>query len=176
MPKPDGPQFKMPASGVTRGTPRLPLYRQMEIHHNDPEFAAFVEEAIRSGRHSDIAPTLMKMATRDRLGSHWTHDIEQVRAYSDQSEHGDTATSIILEAQHPGETHIMDWDNPKDAPIMSRLIGGSKEDSGFIQPEVPVRPGTPMKIKAIHIRGPVPTDPYAQDIDHRVTGNWKHNA
>ena len=176
MPAPNGPQFKMPVRGVTRGDSRLPLYRQLDVVHNDPEFAKAVDEAIRSGNHGAVASKLMKMASKDRLGSHWTHDIDQVHAYSDYSEHGDNVTSIILEAHHPGHNNIMDWDNPKDDPVMRRLIGGTKEDSGFIQPEVPVRPKSPMKIKAIHIRGPVPDDPYAPDIDHRVPIDWKGTA
>ena len=170
-----GPQFQMPTRGTTGGDPSLPLYRQLDIRHDDPNFAGEVASAIRSGKTGKVANKLVGMATQGRLGSHWTHDIEQVRSYSDQSEHGDNVTSIILEAPHPGAEHVMSWDNPSDDKIMNQIVGG-REYRNAVQPEVPIRPGTPMRINAVHSRGPVPSDPYAQDVDHRVTGQWQHHA
>jgi hypothetical protein len=96
----------------------------------------------------DVSLPLYRYVPGDTLregagyGMHWTHDRKWVEEQA-KDEHG-----FIVTAEHPGYDHVMDWDNPKDRPVMEREIG-SYEYRDAVLPEVPIRPGTAMNVRSV---------------------------
>ena len=175
MPAPDGPQFQMPSGGITPGAEGLPLYRYIKLKHNDPDFGNAVDDALVAGKGRSIAGKVADLSTQRRLGSHWTHDYEQAKEWADYHGNTDNTLSVIMEAEHPGTHHTMDWNNPKDVGTLENIVV-SKEFNDMALPEVSIRPGAPMTVKALHLSGPDPKDKFAQNILHRVPVNKKHEA
>lgn len=178
MTKPLGPQFNMPTGGLTRGESSLPLYRYINLKHKDPDFSDLVDDTLegKSGRTSeDIGNQVLDKSTERRLGSHWTHDFDFVKDWADYHTNTDNSTSIILEASHPGNEHIMDWDNQRDKQTLEDIVV-SEDFKDMSLPEVSVRPGTPMNLRAVHISGPDPKDRFAPNILHRIPTNRQHPA
>lgn len=88
----------------------------------------------------------------NQYGIHWTHDVNEVE------EMARDAAGFIVEADHPGYRHVMDWENVIDRPLMEQTIGGYEyRDKVF--PEVPIRPGAPINVTSI----------YRVDSDGRVS-------
>jgi len=175
MPRPDGPQFSMPSGGITPGEPSLPLYRYINLRHNDPDFADLVDDVLVGKKSADVGNQVIDKSTERRLGSHWTHDFDFVKDWAEHNSNTDNSTSIIFEADHPGPEHIMDWENPRDKRTLEDIVV-SEDFKDQSLPEVSVRPGTPMNIRAVHISGPDPKDKFAWNILHRVPTNRQHHA
>ena len=75
-------------------------------------------------------------------GMHWTHDRAAVEQMASEE------AGFIVAADHPGYSHVMDWENAADRTILEREVGGYEyRDSVF--PEVPIRPGTEMTIRRV---------------------------
>lgn len=175
MSKPLGPQFNMPTGGLTRGESSLPLYRYIKLRHNDPEFSDLVDDTLVGKASADIGNQVLDKSTQSRLGSHWTHDFDFVKDWADYHTNTDNYTSVILEAEHPGNEHIMDWDNQHDKQTLEDIVVSEDfKDSSL--PEVSVRPGTPMSLRAVHISGPDPKDKFAPNILHRIPTTRQHPA
>lgn len=115
--------FKMPASGLTMGDESLPLYR------------SFARPGL-----SDLP---------ESVGLHWTHDLEQAKSYAlDDLEHApDGFVPSILVIDHPGFSNVMSWDDPDDQVVLHETVMGVLHDEA--EPEVPIRPGTRLKITAV---------------------------
>lgn len=176
--------------GTWSGNPGMPIYRHILVNHGDNEFSDDIYNifaGLKRGTHIDVAHKLFTHIDRPRthafdgtvktqVGTHWTHDFNQVQAYSDQARgHGDGATSVVLEAHHPGLQHVMSWDSPKDFATMEKIIVPSRHRESA-QLEVPLRPNTPLNITAMHIRAPSATDRYAPDDLIRVGLNKRTSA
>jgi hypothetical protein len=80
-----------------------------------------------------------KLNSGSEHGIHWTHSLKEMEQMASEE------PGFIIKAKHPGKSNVMDWDNPKDLPVMEREIGG-KEYKDKVFPEVPIRPGTKMSI------------------------------
>lgn len=84
------------------------------------------------------------------LGRHWTHDpewaLDPTTDISSRST-GDPRHEYVIEAEHPGRDAIMTWETDKKE--MDRFVGPEEYDGAYV-PEVPIRGGTPMNIRAIH--------------------------
>lgn len=122
----------MPTRGLTRGDPSKPIYRTLALEGPNP-----------LGRS---------------LGTHWTHDLEQAKSYAyDNEEHAPAKYThhVILEADHPGHQHVMDWSKPEDRKILHDTVMGNPSDA---DPEIPIRPGAPIHVRAIHHLNPEGSD------------------
>jgi hypothetical protein len=175
MPKPTGPQFSMPSGGLTPGEPSLPLYRYINLHHGDTDWADSVDDALVGKKTADVGNEVLDRSTQRRLGSHWTHDFNFVKDWADYHTNTNNSTSVILEASHPGAEHIMDWSNPRDKGTLEDIVV-SEDFRDMALPEVSIRPGTPMNIRAVHVSGPDPTDKFAPNILHRLPITRQHPA
>lgn len=170
-----------PESGTFNGNPHARLYRALHVpdHVTTPE-AAF-EHA--SQPHRDRGHST-------RLGIHWQHDYAYAQDLADTAHssdwggHGDDSHSVILEADHPGHEHVIDQTPvqgggpPEGIPLNTyahdRLTGYQKDwalindtvgphnlNSAML-PEVPVRPGAPMQIHAVHFPHPTKSGEYVR--------------
>lgn len=121
-----GRKFDMPGDGVhgySQGHPQARLYRVV-----------------------DMAGGSKASPETGGIGIHWTHDITATHWISEQME-----KPVIHEAVHPGYEHVMTYDDPKDARILKETTGFDKESAHRMTPaEVPIRPGAPMQILAMH--------------------------
>jgi hypothetical protein len=178
-----------PTSGTWFGDSGKPLYRHVLVNHGDEDFSEHMQNVfagLKRGTHAQVAHKLMEHIDKPRehafdsrvgvrVGSHWTHDFDQVQHYSDYSDHGPGSTSAVLEAHHPGYEHVMRWEHPKDSETLSRIVVPAHQKEGA-QLEVPIRPGTPMNISALHVRGANAADRYAPDDLIRIGMNRRTNA
>lgn len=133
--------YKMPHSGTTEGDPGMPLYRGLVLQRDDhptPE-SALHEILGTSDRHWETSPVGTKEQGTS-LGRHWTHD----QHWASSIPYG----NAVLEAEHPGREHVMDWDKDR-AEASSTIMGHEMRHASL--PEVPIRGGAPMKIRAIHL-------------------------
>ena len=127
-----GRKFDMPGegmSGYSQGHPQARLYRVVDLHGGS-------KASSESGG----------------VGLHWSHDLDTVKWWGSNMQ-----KPHIIEAAHPGYEHVMTYDDPKDAKTLHETTGYDKESSHKMMPaEVPIRPGAPMQIMAMHT--PVGTD------------------
>jgi hypothetical protein len=127
-----GRKFDMPGegmSGYSQGHPQARLYRVVDLHGGS-------KASSESGG----------------VGLHWSHDLDTVKWWGSNMQ-----KPHIIEAAHPGYEHVMTYDDPKDAKTLHETTGFDKESSHKMMPaEVPIRPGAPMQIMAMHT--PVGTD------------------
>lgn len=117
------------------------------------------------------------------LGIHWQHDLGAAQDHfggnaEAYGNHGSRGIEAIIEADHPGYDHIVDnTPTPHGGPpegvtssafssrrkgltgyerdwaIINDTVGPHDLDSAML-PEVPVRPGAPMTVHAIHLPDP----------------------
>lgn len=101
------------------------------------------------------------------LGRHWTHDAEWALDPVTEVSQDDFGpeNEFVVEAEHPGRDAVMTWEADKDE--MDRYVGPEEFDGAYI-PEVPIRGGTPMNIRAVH-RLDEWNDPW---IRERRSGTW----
>jgi hypothetical protein len=166
--------LNQPEMGVTKGNPNARLYRTVHVPEHLTSAQDVVEYANRPG----------KDYPHDRnLGIHWQHHLNIAQDHlghrdeaSKYGRHGDKGTPVILEADHPGLEHIVDA-TPHDGPPKGAVGGSPKNNhlTGYpkdwalihdtvgphdmndaMLAEVPVRPGAPMAVHAVHF--PDPTD------------------
>lgn len=155
----------MPEAGITKGNPQLPIFRGLSVEHGNPLFDEDIDEGLGKSPHHDrvIADHLMGHLTapqNDRgigtnVGIHWTHDGEWAKDYANhyhvEYNHGsETHRPVVVEAYHPGLEHVMSWDNPGDHKALTQTVGDRKYDQQMLG-EVPVRPGAPLHIRALHV-------------------------
>lgn len=163
--------------GMYKGSPQLPLYRGVALpdvheHHlehlgkspeHDQAIAHHLMDRIDT-QHSD-------RGHRTQLGIHWSHDPEATMdlantAHADWHNGGEHGHPVMLEADHPGHEHVIDFSDPmkeqgggrpdkpsKDWHLTNDTIG-SHNMLKFMLPEVPIRPGAPMHLRAIHVQKP----------------------
>lgn len=121
-----GRHFEMPNegySGYTKGHHQARLYRVVDLGTGE--------------KHS---------AESGGIGLHWTHDLGSAKWLGENMDN-----PRIYEAAHPGYEHVMDYDNPSDARTLKETTGFAKEHAHEMTPaEVPIRPGAPMRIMAVH--------------------------
>lgn len=175
----------MPDRGVIKGNPQLPLYRAMSVEHNDPEFDDHMDHHLGESREGDqkIAERLMghitapksDRGTATHVGLHWTHDKDwaedfahHARGMYEKDDFPGSHRPVIVEAHHPGHEHVMSWDNPADHKPLTNTVGPQDVDSWMLG-EVPVRPGAPMHIKALHVAR-------SDGSFHRIPLNMHHQA
>ena len=175
----------MPDRGVIKGNPQLPLYRAMSVEHNDPEFDDHMDHHLGESREGDqkIAERLMghitapksDRGTATHVGLHWTHDKDwaedfahHARGMYEKDDFPGSHRPVIVEAHHPGHEHVMSWDNPADHKPLTNTVGPQDVDSWMLG-EVPVRPGAPMHIKALHVAR-------SDGSFHRIPMNMHHQA
>lgn len=175
----------MPDRGVIKGNPQLPLYRAMSVEHNDPEFDDHMDHRLGESREGDqkIAERLMghitapksDRGTATHVGLHWTHDKDwaedfahHARGMYEKDDFPGSHRPVIVEAHHPGHEHVMSWDNPADHKPLTNTVGPQDVDSWMLG-EVPVRPGAPMHIKALHVAR-------SDGSFHRIPLNMHHQA
>lgn len=124
------PQFQMPERGTVLGDPSLPLYRVLDL----PEEIDTPKKALK---HALSHP---------RLGSHFSHDLSQLE---DWSAYG-ARNRFAFEVEHPGTEHVLSWDNPSHKNALESLVIGENHKDAANPSEVPIKPGTPLKIVAVH--------------------------
>lgn len=157
--------YKMPDSGTTRGVEGMHLYRGVELTrgYDDPHEAldalvnAPARTALRDGvGHREPGAT---------LGRHWTHDKDYAGWLADGEGAVDDKgryTGVIIEAEHPGHEHVLDWDKDREEASATIIPEQVREKA---QPEVPIRGGAPMRVRAIHL--PKGTGWQRHEVDHR---------
>ena len=116
------------------------------------------------------------------------------REHNSTSRRFHTHTPVIVEADHPGHEHVVgfDYDHRQGPPEEVTKRGMYSSPSGLgreardwrvindtvgphnlldaMQPEVPVRPGAPLTVRALHVRNP------ADDQWHRIPVNHRGEA
>lgn len=121
-----GVKFDMPNEGVfgySQGHRQARLYRVVDLHEG-----------------SKASPET------GGAGIHWTHDLDATHWLSEGM-----TKPVIYEAAHPGHEHVMSYDDPKDAKTLKDTTGFDKESAHRMTPaEVPIRPGAPLQIMAMH--------------------------
>lgn len=162
------------STGVFKGNQHARLYRSLQIpewHAEKPQDVADFVAQPRSDRGHET-----------HLGIHWQHDLDVASDLAvtsnsnDWGRHGDHGVSVILEADHPGYEHVVDFtpepgggppEGMKPRAFRSGALTGRQRDWAltndtigahdlldFMLPEVPVRPGAPMRVHAIHMENP----------------------
>lgn len=177
----------MPDRGVIKGNPQLPIFRAMAVNHGDREFDDFMDDNLGKSHQVDqkIAERLMGHITSPKsdrgvpmhVGLHWTHDKDWAEDFAHHA-HGmyegngedeiGTHRPVIVEAHHPGLEHAMSWDNPADHKPLTKTVGEQQYDSAMLG-EVPIRPGAPLHIKALHVKR-------SDGSFHRIPMNMHHQA
>jgi len=148
---------KMPSSGTTRGNEGMHLYRGVELtqEHTDPQ-AALQEVLSAPARDHPYRPDLGGKEPGSTLGRHWTHDRDWAKGYGQ--------SNVVLEAEHPGYGAVMDWDKDReeaDATVVNhRYIERAL-------PEVPIRAGSPMRVRAVHLYNKESDRWDRHEVDHR---------
>lgn len=148
-----------------------------------PDHEAVLEVLAQAARpHSDRGHDT-------NLGIHWQHSKAAAEDYASDlttsGRHGDRGISVIIEADHPGYDHVVDnTPNPgggppegardgarsnnrltgyaKDWALINDTVGPHNLDSAML-PEVPVRPGAPMAVHAIHMPDPAKSGNYLRN-------------
>lgn len=123
--------------GVVKGDPLQPLFRQIAVPGAGRMKLPKLLETVNQLGDDRGVPR--------RMGLHWTHDYDQAW---DWGAGDDEDESIIIEADHPGLEHVMDWGGDDDAVLDRTVVG--KEYAKFASPEVSVRPGAPLNVRAVH--------------------------
>ncbi len=148
-----------PHKGVFKGNPAARLYRNVVVpdHVLDRGVDGIMDHLNRSGKDSGVSRT---------LGIHWQHDLGMAESYNDHTV-PDGHSQVFMEADHPGHKHVLD---PESIPDSSDLYGarsslkpGTDAHTMFhtvvtgggikrsdVEPEVPIRPGAPMRITALY--------------------------
>lgn len=136
----------MPIQGTVKGDPVQPLYRTMTL----PSLPD-------AGSDEDLVSGYLDAASRGGgdyprkgsgfLGLHWSHN----RVEADSGD--EDRVSVAWEVDHPGHDSVMDWENASDLPIMERTIV-DKDYKTAAFPEVPLRPGTDVNLRAMHLQDP----------------------
>lgn len=160
----------MEEQGLYKGTPQLPLYRALQLPHPD-HMGHDVRDLLGKDHATDqaVAHHFVSHAVdghNDRghhttLGIHWSHDSEATQDLADHAHnsdwgnHGDAGHPVMLEADHPGHEHVLDYETTdrthRDHKVVSDTVG-THDVHQFMLPEVPVRPGAPMHLRAIHVQ------------------------
>lgn len=176
-----------PDMGVVRGHPQARMYRAIHIpeqHAGTPEdVLAYASQSRRDTGHPIS------------LGIHWQHDLPTAQDLSAEAErnnwgrHGDAGVSVMLEADHPGHEHVLDFShNPESGPPeelgnQAERFGPAPKSAsqsskdwkvvndtvgphnmlGAMLPEVPVRPGAPMRVHAVHLPHPETSGEYVRN-------------
>lgn len=164
-----------PEAGVFRGNPNARLYRRLNLPSDAFDFTD-PEKGIRQVHESQRVERGHEIG----LGIHWQHDIENAKRHT----WGAGNRRVILEADHPGHEHVVDFTHDWRAGPMEdsrgQVISGSRaypraERSewtqrqrdyhiaeatigphnmlGHVLPEVPIRPGAPLQVHAVHVEG-----------------------
>jgi hypothetical protein len=152
-----------PEAGTFKGNPHARLYRTIEV----PSRLSTPEEVLQ------FASRPGKDGGHDRsLGIHWQHDIDVASDHGAHWNGNEDSKKVILEADHPGHDHVVDnsptWHGgppeeainhrgrnklsgyPKDWALIHDTVGPHTLDTAMLA-EVPVRPGAPMKVHAVHM-------------------------
>jgi hypothetical protein len=138
----------MPKGGVIKGDEHQPLYRRLAV----PESKATEPD------------TLLNYVKKQSLGTHWTHNRDQTNESLTSTEHAaaraagagrthEPFVDVKLEARHPGLEHAMSWDHPGDKIVLENTVVTHEGANHLARPEVSIRPGTKMKLTAIHLDG-----------------------
>lgn len=134
--------YKMPTSGTTPGVEGLHLYRGITLaeDHTDPQ-KALGEILNTPDKATPYGEDVGFKEPGSTLGRHWTHDQDWAKNFFGNS-------NVVLEADHPGRKHVLDWE--KDQKEASATV----VHHDYIErslPEVPIRAGSPMNIRAVHL-------------------------
>lgn len=131
----------MPDSGTTKGNEGMHLYRGLILSqdHTDPHKA--LHEILNTpDKPTPYNPDKGFREPGSSLGRHWTHDQEWTKNF--------LPSNAVLEADHPGYDSVMDWEKDRDEAEATVI------DPHYIEralPEVPIRAGSPMNIRAVHL-------------------------
>lgn len=157
-----------PEGGLTTGNPHARLYRTLQVpgHLTDPkDVLDYASQKGVDGGHER------------NLGIHWSHRLDETSDLAHEVQdgnwgrHGPDAHAVIIEADHPGREHIIDASTHHTPPEgmkagKTRLQGDAKDfavirdtvgpysEHPMALPEVPVRPGAPMRVHAVHMPHP----------------------
>lgn len=147
-----------PTSGVFKGNPAARMYRSISVPY----------EKIRDYRETGDVGVLTDHINRpgkdtgvDRnIGLHWQHDVEFAKKHN-----WGEGQPIVVEADHPGHDHVMT--SHSDDPAMKTVMPDRGSNNGAwlepnsrgVLPEVPIRPGTSLNIRAVHVPLPAKEQP-----------------
>lgn len=160
-----------PETTTLKGNPHARLYRMVMVpnHLTDPK--AVMEHVSQPGSDRGHSRS---------MGIHWQHDLDIATDLSHQADRdewggfgsGGNHHPVIVEADHPGHKHVVDFTPTPHGGPPEGVVGGSprnnrltgyKKDWALIHdtvgphdlgaamlPEVPIRPGAPMQVHAVH--------------------------
>ena len=152
--------YKMPQSGTTKGVEGMHLYRSVELtqDHTDPQGA--LREILNTPERETpwYNPDSGTKEPGSTLGRHWTHDRDWAKGYG--------TPNVVLEAEHPGHQHVMDWDKDR-AEADATVVHHDYIERSL--PEVPIRAGSPMRVRAVHLYNEGEDRWDRHEVDHRST-------
>lgn len=149
----------MPDSGTTKGNEGMHLYRGLILSqdHTDPHQA--LHEVLNTSERDDPFQGAGTRESGSMLGRHWTHNENEVKG----TDYG--TYNAILEADHPGHGSVMDWDKDRREAEATVFPYESREQA--FPAEVPIRAGSSMNIRAVHLYDEKAGDWKRHEIDFK---------
>lgn len=153
---------KMPDSGTTVGNEGMHLYRGLNLSrdHTDPQEA--LHEILSTPARDDPFESAGTKERGATLGRHWSHDVAGLK---DPDEYG--AYNTIIEADHPGHGAVMDWDKDRREAEATVFPHNGREKA--FPAEVPIRAGSGMRVRAVHLYNEGEDRWDRHEIEHRST-------
>lgn len=134
----------MPDSGTTVGNEGMHLYRGLNLSQDHTDPRAALHEVLHTPERTDVFDGAGTKEAGTVLGRHWSHDAEGLK---NPDEYG--SYNAILEADHPGRGAVMDWDKDRREAVATVFPYESREKA--FPAEVPIRAGSDMNVRAIHL-------------------------
>lgn len=174
-----------PFSGVFKGNPHARIYRNIGMPSS---VARDFRETGDVGVITDHITRTTKDVGIDRsLGFHWQHDLSAAKEHT----WGPGYARVVVEADHPGHEHVLNFDHDHESGPMEDHKGnviqsrpysnaeralwtprmrdyhameatvGPHSMKDTVLPEVPIRPGAPLNVHAVHLPAPSDQQPQA---------------